>query len=199
MVKLVYGAMVPCVNMHTGIIGGSMVFSWYCQRDEATTMRIRPIEDKDVPAVARLFKALARAFIVHESTPEGAATFLRENDEAAIRRYIAAGQVYHVAECDGDIAGFISLRDRSHLFHLFVGVNWQGQGVARALWQTARQAAIDAGGSGSFTVNSSNFAVPVYEKLGFVRTAPTQCLKGLYFNPMSLTASHEPPTRAPSA
>ena len=176
--------MVLCVNMHTGIIGRPMVFSWYCQRDEATSMQIRPIEDKDVPAVARLLKGLSREFIVHESTPEGAATFLRQNDETAIRRYIASGQVYHVAEADGEIAGFISIRDRSHLFHMFVGVKWQGQGVARTLWEVARTAAIDAGGSGSFTVNASNLAVPVYEALGFVRTAPTQCLKGLFFNPM---------------
>jgi GNAT superfamily N-acetyltransferase len=152
-------------------------------------MRIRPIEDEDVPAVAQLLKVLARDFIVHESTPEGAATFLRENNEEAIRRYIVAGQVYHVAESDGQIAGFVSMRDRSHLFHLFVGVPWQGQGVARKLWEVARQAAIDAGGSGSFTVNSSNFAVPVYEKMGFVRTAPMQCLKALYFNPMQLDAN----------
>jgi GNAT superfamily N-acetyltransferase len=152
-------------------------------------MRIRPIEDEDVPAVAQLLKVLARDFIVHESTPEGAATFLRENNEEAIRRYIVAGQVYHVAECDGQIAGFVSMRGRSHLFHLFVGVPWQGQGVARKLWEVARQAAIDAGGSGSFTVNSSNFAVPVYEKMGFVRTAPMQCLKALYFNPMQLDAN----------
>ncbi|HEU4376626.1 MAG TPA: GNAT family N-acetyltransferase [Telluria sp.] len=152
--------------------------------DEATSMRIRPIKERDVPAVAQLLKVLAREFIVHESTPEGAATFLRENNEEGIRRYIAAGQVYFVAECAGQIAGFVSIRDRSHLFHLFVGAQWQGQGLARKLWETARRAAIDAGGSGSFTVNASNFAVPVYEKLGFVRTASTQCLKGLYFNPM---------------
>lgn len=188
--------MVLCVNMHTGIIGALMVFSWYCQRDEATSMRIRPIEDDDVPAVARLLKVLSREFIVHESTPEGAATFLRENDADAIRRYIASGQVYHVAEVAGEIAGFISMRDRSHLFHLFVGVNWQGQGVSRNLWEVARQAAIDAGGNGRFTVNSSNFAVPAYQAMGFVRTAPMQCLKGLFFNPMSFADSREPPTRA---
>lgn len=152
-------------------------------------MLIRPIEDQDVPAVARLLQVLAREFIVHESTPEGASTFLRENDEAAVRRYIEAGHVYHVAESDGEIAGFIAMRDRAHLFHMFVGVKWQRQGVARRLWAAARQAAIDAGGSGSFTVNASNFAVPVYEAMGFVRTAPMQSLKGLYFNPMSLTES----------
>jgi ribosomal protein S18 acetylase RimI-like enzyme len=166
-----------------------MIFSWYCQRDEPPTMQIRPIEDQDVPAVARLLKALATDFIVHESTPEGAATFLRENNEEAIRRYIGIGHVYHVAESDGEIAGFISVRDQSHLFHMFVGVKWQGQGVARKLWGVARQAAIEAGGSGSITVNASNYAVPVYEAMGFVRTAPMQCMKGLYFNPMEFSGA----------
>jgi GNAT superfamily N-acetyltransferase len=163
-----------------------MVFSWYYQRAELTNMLIRPIEGDDVPAVARLLHRLARDFIVHESTPEGAATFLRENDEEAIGRYIAQGHVYHVAQIDGEIAGFVSVRDCSHLFHMFVGAKWQGQGVARKLWEVARSSAIERGGSGAFTVNASNFAVPVYEAMGFVRTAPMQCVKGLYFNPMKL-------------
>jgi GNAT superfamily N-acetyltransferase len=149
-------------------------------------MRIRPIEDKDVPEVARLLKVLAREFIVHESTPEGAATFLRENNEEAIRGYIGMGHVVHVAESDGEIAGFISVREHNHLFHMFVGVKWQGQGMARKLWEVARAEAIAGGGSGNFTVNASNFAVPVYAAMGFVRTAPMQCVKGLFFNPMEL-------------
>lgn len=147
-------------------------------------MQIRPIQERDVPAVARLLKVLAREFIVHESTPEGAATFLRENDEEGIRRYIAMGHVYHVADIDGEIAGFVAVRERQHLFHMFVGVKWQRQGVGRALWDVARAEAIASGGDGAFTVNASNFAVPVYEAMGFVRTAPMQCLKGLFFNPM---------------
>lgn len=147
-------------------------------------MLIRPIEEGDLPHVARLLRELSIKFIVHESTPEGAATFLRENDEAAIRRYIEIGHVYHVAHIDGEVAGFIAMRDRSHLFHMFVGVKWQGQGVARSLWAVARANAIESGGRGVFTVNSSNYALPVYGAMGFVRTAPMQCVKGLYFNPM---------------
>ncbi|MDB5953241.1 MAG: family N-acetyltransferase [Massilia sp.] len=148
-------------------------------------MRIRPIDDADVPFVASLLKVLAREFIVHESSPEGAATFLRENDERAIRRYIALGHVYHVAESEDCIAGFVAVRERNHLFHMFVGVPYQRQGVGRRLWETARAHAIAAGGSGDFTVNASNFAVPVYEAMGFVRTAPMQSLKGLFYNPMA--------------
>lgn len=149
-------------------------------------MEIRPVAGPDIPAVARLLNELARQFIVHESTPEGAATFLRENDAEGIRRYIGLGHVYHVADAGGEIAGFVAVRENRHLFHMFVAVKWQRQGLARKLWDVARAQAISSGGGGSFTVNASNHAVAMYEALGFVRVAPTQCVKGVYFNPMEL-------------
>ena len=158
----------------------------------AHEMLIRPLIASDLPACARLLRASASEFIVHESNPEGACTFLRENDEEGIRGYLAAGHVYHVAvvahgDEAGDIAGFIAIRDNSHVFHLFIDKRWHRQGLARRLWEAARDAALQRGAGGVFTVNSSNYAVPVYEALGFERTAPTQCVKGLYFNPMRFT------------
>jgi GNAT superfamily N-acetyltransferase len=147
-------------------------------------MLIRPLDASDIPACARLLRASAREFIVHESPPEGACTFLRENDEEGIRGYVARGHVYHVALDAGALAGFVAIRDNGHVFHLFVDRRWHGQGLARRLWEVARGAALERGGSGSFTVNASNFAVPVYAAFGFEHTAPTQCVKGLYFNPM---------------
>lgn len=149
-------------------------------------MRIRSIEEADVPALARLLRELAEEFIVHESPPEGRVSFLRENDEDGLRGYLARGFVYHVAEIDGEIAGFVAVRERSHLFQLFVGKRWQRRGVARALWEVARRVACEGGHPGVRTVNASNHAVPVYEALGFVRSAPMQFNKGVYFNPMEL-------------
>lgn len=151
-------------------------------------MRIRPIEHRDIPAVAALFRALATEFIVHESSPEAAATFLRENDEEGFAAFLRIGHVYHVADIDGELAGFIAIRERRHLFHMFVASPYQRRGVARALWDVARREAIAAGGDGSFTVNASNYALPVYEAMGFERTAPMQCVNGLYFNPMKRPA-----------
>jgi GNAT superfamily N-acetyltransferase len=153
-------------------------------------MEIRPLVAADipvlVPAMAAMLRSLALEFIVHESTPEGASTFLAENGERGLRDYLARGHVYHVALVDGQLAGFIAMRDNSHVFHLFVGKPWQRRGLAGRLWKMARAAAIAHGGDGNFTVNASNHAVPAYEALGFVRVAPTQCIKGLYFNPMCL-------------
>ena len=150
-------------------------------------MLIRPCEDADLPAMAELLRASALEYIVHESPPEGACTFLRENDETGLRGYIQAGHADHVAQDGGQLAGFVAIRNNDHVFHLFVDRHWHRQGLARRLWEAARLAAIRRGAGGSFTVNASNHAVAVYEKFGFERTASTQCVKGLYFNPMRYT------------
>lgn len=146
-------------------------------------MRIRPLAPPDIADVATLLSTLAVNFIVHDTPPEAAARFLKEQDGAAIGAHIAAGMAYHVAEIDGALAGFIGVRDRSHIYHLFVDQAYHRRGVARALWHAARGA---AGHAGPFTVNSSTYAVPAYEAFGFVRTAPMQVHHGIAFHPMSM-------------
>lgn len=160
-------------------------------------MLIRPISHQDIPAVAALLHTLATDFIVHDIARPAAATFLRENSAEGLQCFIDAGIVYHVAEINAAICGFVAVREHKHLFHLFVERAFHGRGIARQLWQVARQAAIDAGNEGIFTVNASNYAMPVYEKFGFVRTAPTQEAKGLRYNPMQLGGSIVGPTPGP--
>ena len=148
-------------------------------------MRIRPLNPADIPAAAALLRRAAEAFILHESTPEGAAAFLAEQSEEGLRGRIAGGHVYHVAEVDGELAGFIGIRERSHLYHLFVDARFHRRGIARRLWETALAAALGEGHPGCFTVNASNHALAFYTALGFVATAPTQ--DGIVrYNPMRL-------------
>ena len=88
------------------------------------------------------------------------------------------------AEADGALVGLVAMRDHSHLYHLFVAPAWQGRGLARALWQQVRQAALEAGNPGRFTVNASVNAVPVYGRFGFVATGPRVEKNGIAFVPM---------------
>jgi ribosomal protein S18 acetylase RimI-like enzyme len=151
-------------------------------------MLIRPITEADIPAAAALLRRAAEEFILHESTPQNAARFLAEQGEDGLRRFIAAGYVYHVALVDGELAGFIGIRERSHIYGLYVDKRWQRRGIARRLWDTARAVAL-AGAAGThpgeFTVNASNYAVALYEAFGFERTAPTQ-VGIVHYNPMRL-------------
>jgi GNAT superfamily N-acetyltransferase len=149
-------------------------------------MDIRLLEPADIPAAAAVLRRAAETFFLHESAPQDAADFLAQHDAAGLRRNLDAGFVYHVAVVDGVLAGFIGVRGGTHLFHLFVDAAYQRRGIARALWDVARAAALVPGHPGAFTVNASNFSVPFYESLGFERTAPMQVDKVRY-NPMRLS------------
>lgn len=142
--------------------------------------------ETDIAAVAALMRALSDEFILHDASSDAAAAFVHENDEQGIRAFLGAGMAYYVAEQDQNIAGFIAIGDNKHIFHMFVGKAYHRQGIAKALWAVARQAALDAGNPGQFTVNASNYALPVYQAMGFVRTAPVQSKNGIFYNPMQL-------------
>jgi GNAT superfamily N-acetyltransferase len=144
---------------------------------------IRSASDSDFPGMAQMLHTLATRFIVPDMPPEAAATFLRENNEAALLAYRAAGHVTSVAEIDGTLAGFISIRPPSHVFHLFVAERWHRRGVARALWELARARAAPGA---AFTVNASPYAVPAYVALGFRCDGALQCRNGVTFQPMVL-------------
>jgi GNAT superfamily N-acetyltransferase len=153
-----------------------------------STMQIRLLDPADVPAAAALLRRAAETFILHESTPEDAAAFLAEQDEARLRSNLDEGYVYHAAIVDGVLAGFIGVRGGTHVYHLFVDAAYQRRGIARALWDAARVAALVPGHPGVFTVNASNVAVPFYASVGFERTAPMQVDKVRY-NPMRLSTA----------
>ncbi len=144
-----------------------------------------------------MLRSLAKTFIVHDTDVIAATTFLAENSAEGVQRFIDAGIVYHVAEIDGAVRGFVAMREQRHLYHLFVDQAWHRRGIARRLWEHARQVALDGGSDGVFTVNASSYAIPVYEQFGFVRTAPTQEAKGLRYNPMQLGGSITPFIGAP--
>ena len=80
------------------------------------------------------------------------------------------------------IQGYMSIKDQSHIYHLFVAEAFQGKGIAKQLWNHARALTQ----SKSFTVRSSLFAVPVYKQFGFVEAEEVGCKDGVSFQPMKL-------------
>lgn len=154
-------------------------------------MQIRLMEQSDIPVVSAMLQELASEFILQETEPHLALRFLQSNSPTGIADNLANDYTYHVAERRGVIAGFIGVRARRHVFHLFVGKSWQGQGISRLLWDVGRKAAIDAGGRPPFTVNASNYAFDAYQRLGFVRTAPMAIKNGVRFNAMQWDCSQD--------
>jgi ribosomal protein S18 acetylase RimI-like enzyme len=151
----------------------------------SVSVLIRAMSHADIASVASLLESLAREHIIHEFGPHAREVFLTKNNENSIREFVAQGFRYHVAELNGRIIGFVGVRDNKHLYHLFVANEFQRQGLGRQLWNVARAQCLAAGNPGNFTVNSSNNAVAIYERLGFVRTGPMQNRDGVLYNPMA--------------
>lgn len=85
-----------------------------------------------------------------------------------------------VAEIDNYIAGYISIQDNDHLYHLFVSQKYQEKGLARQLWIEAQKVCP----SSKYTVRSSIYAVPIYTRFGFISIGSIQEKDGIKYQSM---------------
>ena len=147
---------------------------------------IRRAKLGDASGISALILNVAHYF---SPSPGGkvAVWFLASVTPAAIEGYISDAKYnYLVAQAGEALAGVIALREHSHVHHLFVVPAMQRQGVAARLWERARADALVSGNTGGFSVRSSEYAVPVYQRFGF-RVAGARAEKdGLVFVPMRL-------------
>ena len=141
---------------------------------------IRQAEASDAGPISHLVLGVAHYFLADPSSPEVGPFLAGLTPPSYADRIGSSNFSHYVAEDSAGPCGIIALRDGSHLYHLFVRADAHGQGIARALWEHAKALS----GHSTFTVNSSLFAVPVYERLGFVAKAPPQTADGLVFVPM---------------
>src|SRR5207247_11355794 len=124
------------------------------------------------PADAEAIAALIASFqseLTDDPSGAGAERYLASVSVQAEREYLASERYrYLLAYSDSQLAGFIAIRDGSHLFHLFVERSHQRQGIARRLWERALLELCAPSSDAGFTVNSSLSAVPAYQAFGFV-------------------------------
>jgi GNAT superfamily N-acetyltransferase len=153
------------------------------------SIHIRPATAADATRISDLLSSLSRQFIAHEFTDEGRERLLNSLTPAAIERLLEMGYRYFVAESGRSLAGVVATRDDRHLYHLFVAIEFQRQGLARRLWEFAQYDCAARSGSTEFTVNASRFALPAYERLGFVRVGEVQETGGVVSVPMKFSSS----------
>ncbi|MBC3906079.1 GNAT family N-acetyltransferase [Undibacterium umbellatum] len=144
----------------------------------------------DALAISQLISQFAPDFWANPDG-SGADLFLQSVSESAEFSYLTDSRYHFILAWHGEtLAGFIAMRDLSHLFHLFVNPSFQRQKLASTLWQHARQYAAAQGHAGSFTVNSSLNAIPVYERFSFQAKGEVVEMHGIAFLPMQTPVVH---------
>ena len=149
-----------------------------------SNVEVREAELGDANEIGSLICTLAEKFITHEFSYKARKHFLSSHNGESVAQNMKSGFLYFVAKDSKQLVGVVGIRDNSHLYHLFVAEEFQSEGLARRLWEKALGECKLKGNLRTFTVNSSNNAIGVYEKLGFVRTGRMIKKDGVFYNPM---------------
>lgn len=159
------------------------------------SLTVRPAVESDAPDISALIHSQ-----LHHRTPAPAdpapPEFLAGFSPQTIRGYICSERYsYLVAVIEHQLVGVLGIRDGQHLLHLFVAGSFQRRGIARALWSRARSDLLAGTGGVTLVVNSSVYAVPVYERFGFKAKGPPVQGAGVTYVPMQLVVHRSLPSR----
>tara|TARA_B100000902_G_scaffold282918_1_gene268923 strand:+ start:250 stop:855 length:606 start_codon:yes stop_codon:yes gene_type:complete len=148
-------------------------------------MKIRKAEISDVGDVAELVRSLSH-FYLEEGQEELPNWFSQTLHDSSFRdRFTSIEYRNYVAEVDGVVVGYISVRNGLHLYHLFVLPTYHNKGIARSLWQFC----VDELEIQRCTVRSSLYAIPIYSKFGFKPIDDVSYKDGIGFQPMLYTGA----------
>ncbi|MDP1540215.1 MAG: GNAT family N-acetyltransferase [Moraxellaceae bacterium] len=152
-------------------------------------LAIQLAREADSEIIAELVQSVAH-YCLSDPSGSGAEGFINSISQESISKYInSADFIYALCFINSKLAGVAALRNNTHIYHLFVNPDFHRLGIGRKLWQFLKSEAENLGNPGSFTVNSSIFAVPVYSAFGFVPVGEPQVKNGVQFQPMQISAN----------
>ncbi|CAK1763656.1 MULTISPECIES: GNAT family N-acetyltransferase [Vibrio] len=155
------------------------------------SVNIRSAEISDSKAISELILPLAKKYVCPTCDASAHDILLNSMSEENVGKYLSTNYNYVIAVTANDeVVGVAGVRDNSHLYHLFVDDNFQGNGLSRQLWEAVKEESIKNGNSGIFTVNSAVNAESVYSRFGFKRTEGIRNRQGMIDIPMLLDLAY---------
>jgi putative acetyltransferase len=162
-----------------------------------SAVALRPYLPADARRCAEIFRLSIEELAAEDyDEAQREAWAARADDEAAFGAKLA-GALTLIATIDGGIAGFASLKGADTIDMLFVDPEFARQGVGRTLVEALTKLA-GARGATTLTVEASEVARPLFDKLGFV--AQKRNLKRVgdqWLANTTMTRSFQPATAKP--
>lgn len=150
-------------------------------------MPIRFTTEDDADEVANLVVAAAASNKPEDFDQAGWAYFLSINTPAAMKNRLGDPQRFTLAyEEGGHLMGIITIKANEKLDQLFVLPAVRNRGIARKLWQQAKDICHQRGNPGNFWVRSSTMAISLYERFGFEQVGNRQIENGIVYQLLRL-------------
>ncbi len=146
------------------------------------------MRENDLLPVTQLVARVFNQFEAPEYSAEGVGNFLRYNEMDAFRKRVKTNHFVLVSRKGETIVGVIEVRNNDHICLLFVDAAHHRQGIGKSLLKAAIEKCLkNAPKVNEITVNSSPFAVPIYQRLGFVAIGGEKSQDGIRYIPMTLS------------
>jgi GNAT superfamily N-acetyltransferase len=145
----------------------------------------------EADAVCAMISRVFDEFVGYEYTRAGVRAFYAYANPQKMVPRLGNGNFVLVARHQAEIVGMIEFRNYDHLSLLFVDKQFHRRGISRRLLTLALEICrIRRPDVNTISVNSSRYAAPVYQKLGFDPTGPKKTIDGITFVPMILHLTH---------
>jgi Predicted acyltransferase len=139
------------------------------------------------PRISNLIRTVFDEFVAPGYSDAGNNFFYDYIGPEKIRERFLNGNVLLTAQNQGEIVGFIEVRDGNHISLLFVDKSWHKKGIAKRLLAKAVALCREKNsGWNYFEVNASPYSEKIYDRMGFKKTSDIQNVNGLKFIPMKM-------------
>jgi GNAT superfamily N-acetyltransferase len=167
------------------------VYISFFPRDDMTNLfTVRHTRVGEEVSVCNLVARSFNEYIAPGFSEEGIEEFFKYSNPRAFKRRLESGYFTMVAESGGKLAGMIEMRENKHISMLYVDKAYHRKGVAKELVRQAMEEISSNNESPKdITVNSSRYAVPFYERLGFIQYEDEKSIYGVIHIPMMVTYS----------
>ncbi|MBU2864878.1 GNAT family N-acetyltransferase [Reinekea forsetii] len=146
-------------------------------------MKIKPLLKSDLAEAITVIKASFETYVKASWSPTAIEVFYTKDLAVdKLESLIDNDNICLKCTVDGCISGVILFSSKRKLAYLFVSPEENGKGIARKLFDAAKLEVDDS--VDYIELTSTEYAVPVYEKLGFRKSANAFLYKDSTFQPM---------------
>jgi GNAT superfamily N-acetyltransferase len=148
---------------------------------------IREMHEGEEAGACQLITESFNEFIAPGYSDEGVDEFLKYVNPDSMRERLADNSFALIAIADDLMTGIIEARSNNHIALLYVKKDYHRRGIAKKLLESAIKKCRQFDNTvDEIAVNSSPYAVRIYEKLGFTGVDAEKTVNGIRFTPMKL-------------